>query len=112
MPGKPPLRVYLHRNCGLFRGLFGAPHALRQRGNQIGHRTDRPGGRPALGIEAAAQGIDQRGADHRAVGILRDAAGGLRRADAEADANRQFGMPLDARDRLADDSRYRRWRCR
>ncbi len=27
-------------NCGLFRGLFGAPHALRQRGDQIGHRND------------------------------------------------------------------------
>ena len=36
MPGKLPLSIYLAGNCGLFRGLFGAPDALRQRGNKIG----------------------------------------------------------------------------
>ena len=71
-PGKPPLGVYLARNCGLFRGLLGSPHALRQRRREIRDRIDGPGGGAALGIEAAAQGIDQRGADHRAVGILGD----------------------------------------
>src|SRR3984893_1702499 len=94
--------LYLHRNCGLFRTLFRSPHALRQRGHEIGHRTDGFGRRAALSIEASAQGIDQRGADHRAVGILCDGARGFRRSDAEADTNRQFGMPLDAGDGLAD----------
>ncbi|HEY3677340.1 MAG TPA: hypothetical protein VGL45_01385, partial [Bradyrhizobium sp.] len=40
-PGKRPLKGfpgYLHRNCGLFRSLPGAPHALRQRGHEIGDR--------------------------------------------------------------------------
>src|SRR6202035_1190134 len=86
-PGKPPFAAYLDRNCGLFRGLFRSPDALRQGSHEIGHRIHGLGGRTAIAIEAGAQGIDQRGADHRAVGILRDTACGFRRADAEADTN-------------------------
>jgi hypothetical protein len=62
---------------------------LRQRRREIGHRSDGFGRGAAFGIEAGAQGLDQRGTDHRTVGILRDAAGGFRRADAEADTDRQ-----------------------
>src|SRR6202171_6021491 len=102
-PGKPPLAAYLYRNCGLFRGLFGAPHALRQRGHEARHRIDGFRRGAAFGIEAAAQGIDQRGADHRAIGTLREDARRLRRPYAEADTDRQFGMTLDPGDGLADD---------
>src|ERR1700689_1474663 len=75
------LPVYLACNCGLFRGLFRTPDALRQRGNHIGHRIDGFSRRPAPGIEAAAQRIDQRGANHRTVGILRNRTRSLRGAD-------------------------------
>src|SRR5258708_7992580 len=101
VPGKPPLAFYLDRNCGLFRGLFGSPHTLRQRSREIGHRSDGFGRGAAFGIKAGPQGIDQRGTDHRTVGILRDAAGGFRSADAEADTARQPRMPLAAPDRPA-----------
>ena len=59
-------------------------------------------------VQAAAHGFDQRRADHDAVGALRDRARLLRRAHAEADADRQFGMALDARDRGCDLARVRR----
>ena len=70
LPGKPPPTVYLTCNCGLFRSLFGSPHALRQGRHEIGHGGNRFRGRVALGIEAGGQGIDQRRADHRTVGVL------------------------------------------
>src|SRR6478752_3028676 len=83
-------------------GLFRAPDALRERGHQIGDGADGFGSRAFLAIEAGAKRIDQSGADHGAVGILGDCPSRLRRADAEADADRQFGMPLDAGDRLTN----------
>src|SRR5580698_6384486 len=87
-PGKLPPRGCKRlspRQLGLFCGLFGAPHALRQRGDEIGHRVNRFRGGAAFAIEAAAEGIDQRGADHRTISALGDVAGGFRGADAEAD---------------------------
>src|SRR5438445_513975 len=61
------------------------------------------GGRAVFGVKAALQGIDQRGADHGATGIFGDRARRFRGANAKADADRQFGVPLDAGDGLADD---------
>src|ERR1700675_1825041 len=85
------------RNCGLFHGLLRAPDALRQGGDEIGHRTDRFGRRTAVGIETAAQGVDQRGPDHRAVGSLRDGAGGIPRADAVGHTKPAIFMSRDVR---------------
>ena len=39
---------YFHSNCGLFRRLFGAPHALCERGDKIGYGSDGFAGRAAL----------------------------------------------------------------
>src|SRR6185295_16673825 len=100
-PNKPRLTP-IPRNYGLFCGLFRASYALRQGGNQIGDSTDGFGRGAVLGIEAAAERIDQRGAYHGAIGILRDRACRIRRADAEANANREPGMTLDAGNGLAD----------
>src|SRR4051812_36212742 len=84
------------RNYGLFCGLFGAPDALRQRRHQIGDSADGFGGGAAFGIEAAMQGINQRGADHGAIGLLGNRARRFRRANAKTDTDRQLGMPFDA----------------
>ena len=73
----------------LFRGLPGGPYALGQHRREIGHRVNRFGRRLALGIEAGAKRIDQRRADHGAVGACSDARAPVRGADAEADADRQ-----------------------
>ena len=53
-------------------------------------------GRPAVRIEAVAHPLDQGGADHDAVGAARDLGRLLGGADAEADRDRQAGVPLDA----------------
>ena len=106
-PASRRCAIYLARNCGLFRSLFRSPHTLRQRRHEIGHRPDSVCRRATLGVEAAAQGLDQCSADHRAVGRLRDSTGGFRRPDAEADTNRQLGMPLDTGHGLADHSSIR-----
>ena len=47
---------------------------------------------------ARADPLDDRRADHRAVGDRGDPGGGLRRPDAEADADRQRRRRLDPRD--------------
>ena len=57
------------------------------------------GGRPALGIEAALQGIDQRRAHHRAIGAAGNRPGLIRRSNPESDADRQMRVALDAADR-------------
>src|SRR5689334_7189311 len=93
-PNKP-LITPIPRNYGLFCGLFRAPHALCKRGCEVCNGADRFGGRPSHGIEAAAECIDQRGADHGAVGVFSYRPCRLRRADAEADADWQFSVTLD-----------------
>src|SRR4026209_1752029 len=82
-------------NYGLFCGLFRTLYALRQRGSQISHGTDGLRGRSSLAIEAGAERINQRSADHSAIGILSDRPRLIGRADTKADAYRQFGMTLD-----------------
>ena len=63
-------------------------------------------------IEAAAQRIDQRGADHGAIGAFGDGARSVRRADTEADADGKIGVPLDARDGVTDGRRIGGRYCR
>jgi hypothetical protein len=53
-------RRYLRFNCGLFRSLFSAADALRQRRNEISHRADGLARGALVSVKAAAQGIDQR----------------------------------------------------
>ena len=110
-PGKPQ-RAASFPQLWLIRPPVCPPHALRERGDEIGYGGHGLGGRAPLGIEAAVQGINQRGADHRAVGVFGDRPRRLGRADAETDADRQFGVPLDAGNGFADCRRNRRWRCR
>src|ERR1700681_3856230 len=81
-------------NYGLFRGLFRSAHALSQDSDQIGNRGDGFSSRPSLGVEATVQGVDQRGTDHGSISAFGNRPRRFRRADAKADANRQFGMPL------------------
>src|SRR5205823_4154399 len=78
------------------------PHALRERANEIGHRSDRARYRLAVGAETVSHRIDQRRADDNAVGSLGDGARMRGGAHAEADADRQFGVPLDPRHRRRD----------
>ena len=69
LPGKAPCRPLWKRNYGLFSRLFRALDALGQGRRQFGDGVNGFGGRAALGIEAVLESIDQRGADHRAVGV-------------------------------------------
>ena len=110
LPGKPPCRPPLKRNYGLFGRLFRSPNALGQRRRQLGHGVNGFGRCAPLCIETVLERIDQRGADHRTICLLGNGARRLRRADAKTNADRQLGMPLDARDRFTDDVRVRR-RC-
>src|SRR4051794_9256322 len=90
------------RNCGLFRRLLRAFDALRECRRQLSDGVDGLAGGAPVRIEAVLEGIDQRGADHGAIGMRGDCAGILRRADTESDADRQLGVPLDADNGLAD----------
>src|SRR3954469_4784697 len=98
------------RNYGLFRRLLRAFDALGQCGRQLGDGINGFGRRAPFRIEAVLERIDQRGADYRAIGLFGNGARRLRRADAETDAYRELGMPLDARDRVANGIGVRR-RC-
>src|SRR6185437_9441297 len=90
----------------LFRGLLlRAPYSLCERCRKLGDRVDGLTGGATVRIEAAAQSIDQRRADHRAVGALGNRARRFRRPYAEADTDRKLGMPLDPRDGAADGLR-------
>ena len=58
---------------------------------------------PALpSARLCGDGVDQRRADHDAIGVAPDDGGVFGGLDAEADRDRQVGVRLDAPDRLAD----------
>ena len=79
-----------------------AAHAAGELRDQVGHRLDGARRRLAVAVEAVLARVDQRRADHHAVGAGRDRARLLRGAHAEADRDRQRGVALDARDRRRD----------
>ena len=79
-----------------------APYTVTEQANEIGHRFYCRRRRLGVGSETGAHRLDQSRADHDAIGALRDGARLLCRAHAEADADRQLGVPLDARDRGLD----------
>ena len=66
----------MSRNCGLFRSLSGATNTLRQRRHEIGNRADGLAGRAVVAVERRLERVDQRRADHRTIGMLRDIFGG------------------------------------
>ena len=82
-----------------------AAHALGQTAHQIGDRGDGLCRGFAVGPQAFAHGFDQRRADHNAVGAGRDRTRLLGGAHAEADADRELGVPLDAGDAAVTLSR-------
>ncbi len=86
----------------------GRAHALREPADQRRHRFGRVCGQSALRIDDIGDGVDDRRADHDAVGRSADGARLLGGLDAETDADRQVGMALDALDRGRDLCRYRR----
>src|SRR6185312_5199563 len=79
LPGKPPYRPPAKRNYGLFGLMFRSPYALGQGGGQLSHRVNCFGRRTSLRIEAVLERIDQRGADHRTIGLFSDGARRVRR---------------------------------
>ena len=83
-------------------------HAFGELANKVGDCRHRRARRLVAGSEAFAHRIDQRRADHDAVGVFRDSASLFRRAHAEANTDRKFGMPLDARNGAGHRSRVRR----
>src|ERR1700719_3600973 len=85
-------------SAGLPLDAAGA-HAFGKLANKVRDRRHRRGRRLVAGAEALAYRIDQRRADHDAVGIFGDGAGLVRRAHTEADTDRKFCMPLDASNR-------------
>ena len=78
-------------------------HAIGQRPDKVGDRRHHCRRRLAVRAETLAHRLDQRRADHDAVGACRDRACLLGRAHAEADADWKLGMPLDACDRGDSD---------
>src|SRR3954465_8389668 len=90
------------RNYGLFRRLLRAFDALGQCRGQLGDDVDGFASGAPVRIEAVLEGVDQRGADHGAIGMRGDGAGGLRCTDAKADADRQFCVPFVTGNCLAD----------
>src|SRR5258707_15278433 len=57
---------------------------------------------PALFVEPSLHAIDDGGAHDSSVGVTRDSGSLLGRPDAEAHADRQLGVALDALDMHAD----------
>ena len=86
-------------------------HALGQFRDQRRHRLDGARRRLAVLVEAVLDRVDQRRADHHAVGAFGDGARLLRGAHAEADRDRQLGVALDARHRGVDLVRVGRGRA-
>ena len=67
-PGKPPLKVCLHRNCGLFGGLFGSPDPLGQRGDEVSFERKLDAGDVELGRVLHKEGLP-KGETYREAGV-------------------------------------------
>ena len=83
--------------------LFGSSkarrtHAARQSAHQRGNGLNRIRRRLTIGCEIGGNLIHDRGPDHDAIGIGADQACMLGGLDAEADADRQVRVRLDALD--------------
>src|SRR5262249_7726293 len=89
-----------------------APHALGQFRDEAGHRFDGLAVPPALLARLALPGAAHPRADPPGLAPRRDLARVLRRAHAEADRDRQLGVPFDARHRGRDLARVGRSRAR
>src|SRR5689334_16767264 len=73
------------------------------KGFDVGKHAGGEAGRSlAVRIEARFHAIDDGGANDGGIGVARHGRGLLRRPDAEADAHRQLGVALDARDVRGD----------
>src|SRR5262245_51970966 len=82
--------------------LADAAHAACKRLDVGEHAGRKAGPGLSVGIEPSLHAIDDGGADDGSVSMTRHGRGLLRRPDAEAYADRQLGVALDARDVRGD----------